>query len=50
MTPIKVYNQLVAHHIFHGYSMRQSNMFAIRQTWYYYNNKIKLKELMKDIT
>lgn len=49
MTPTNVYNQLVAHHILHGYSIRQSNMFAVRHTWYYYNNLTELKQLMKDM-
>lgn len=49
MTPTQVYNQLVAHHIFYGYTIRQANMFAVRRTWYYFNSQLEFKQLTKDL-
>ena len=39
LTPTQVYNKLVHLQILAGSTMRQSNIFAVKHTWYYYNNQ-----------
>ena len=39
LTPTQVYNKLVHLQILAGSTMRQSNIFAVQHTWYYYNNQ-----------
>ena len=41
LTPTQVYNKLVHLQILTGSTMRQSNIFAVKFTWYYYNNQSK---------
>ena len=39
LTPTQVYNKLVYLQILAGSTMRQYNIFAVKHTWYYYNNQ-----------
>ena len=39
LTPTQVYNKLVHLQILAGSTMRQSNIFAVKHTWFYYNNQ-----------
>ena len=39
LTPTQVYNKLVHLQILAGSTMRQSNIFAVKHTWYYFNNQ-----------
>ena len=39
LTPTQVYNKLVHLQILAGSTMRQSNIFAVKYTWHYYNNQ-----------
>ena len=39
LTPTQVYNKLVHLQILTGSTMRQSNIFAVKHTWHYYNNQ-----------
>ena len=39
LTPTQVYNKLVHLRILAGATMRQSNIFAVKHTWHYYNNQ-----------
>ena len=41
LTPTQVYNKLVHLQILAGSTMRQSNIFAVKHTWFYYNNQSK---------
>ena len=39
LTPTQVYNKLIHLQILAGSTMRQANIFAVKHTWYYYNNQ-----------
>ena len=39
LTPTQVYNKLIHLQILAGSTMRQANIFAVKDTWYYYNNQ-----------
>jgi len=38
-TATEIYNTLVKYHILLGATIRQANIQAVKDTWYFYNNQ-----------
>lgn len=49
LTQREVYNKLRDYMYLIQGDIRQSNIFAVKHTWYYFNNKLKLYDLIKSI-